>query len=461
MCGIVGYITKYGNGFSSAEASAFQDMLYVDTMRGWDSTGVFGVDNKGNVELHKDALHGPDFIQTKEFKDFKQAGVRAGQLMVGHNRAATRGSVTDKNAHPFCVDDKIILVQNGTYRGDHKHLKNVEVDTEAITHILSEVDDIQDALQRINAAYALVWYNTKTKCLYMIRNNERPLHLAKTKTGAFMFASEQESILWAASRNNISLAEAPWLLMANHLVTVQLEKDGTWEMTGEDIKAEYNGSKYSPYNAASPYFQPPPPARNYNNHAAWEGWEGDSIGEWDNNVGQFRRFRPNYQPHNSRHVDRESLSSDPRMDNKITMNAIIAMQSMAKYVHCEPDDAESLQKYVVDKTAAGTEKGGVAVELLDYHCANDHKDCQLWYVYGQIFDVDWPEDKPAPLVYWMLSGVSEDHVLNYTSHGWYKVKPGTPTLRFTTDNANHRKVAVIAFSTDVVPIHTETHEAVH
>ena len=44
MCGIVGIATKQNNGFTSAEGDMFRDMLYLDAFRGWDSTGVFGVD---------------------------------------------------------------------------------------------------------------------------------------------------------------------------------------------------------------------------------------------------------------------------------------------------------------------------------------------------------------------------------------------------------------------------------
>ena len=117
MCGIVGVVSKHTNGFSSPEMDMFQNMLFVDTMRGWDSTGVFGVDNYGNVGIAKAAMHGADFICTKEFKEFKSHAIKNGIFAVGHNRAATRGTINDENAHPFYVEDKIVLVQNGSWRG--------------------------------------------------------------------------------------------------------------------------------------------------------------------------------------------------------------------------------------------------------------------------------------------------------------------------------------------------------
>ena len=62
MCGIVGLIASYSNGMTSDEADAFRDMVFLDTLRGWDSTGVFSVKNNGNVTVLKDAKHGPCFI---------------------------------------------------------------------------------------------------------------------------------------------------------------------------------------------------------------------------------------------------------------------------------------------------------------------------------------------------------------------------------------------------------------
>ena len=134
MCGIVGIATKQFNGFTNAEGDMFRDMLYLDAFRGWDSTGVFGVDKHSNVQVHKEASQAADFIHTDEFKKFKGELVQRGLFAVGHNRAATRGEVVDKNAHPFVIDDKIVLVQNGTWRGDHKKIKDTAVDTEALAH---------------------------------------------------------------------------------------------------------------------------------------------------------------------------------------------------------------------------------------------------------------------------------------------------------------------------------------
>lgn len=221
----------------------FAQLLFLDTVRGFDSTGVFGVSNNKNVVIHKDAVHGLDFIQTKEFKEFKGEMVATGKFVVGHNRAATRGTITDKNAHPFWTDDKVVLVQNGTYKGDHKHLKDTEVDTEAVAHVIAENASVEEALQKINASYALVWYNTETSTLNLIRNTERPLYLAKFYGKGLVFASEAVMIQYAAAREDVKLDDAPEEVPAGTHVAITLDGKGGYSRVDTKIDAGFRFRK--------------------------------------------------------------------------------------------------------------------------------------------------------------------------------------------------------------------------
>ena len=115
MCGIVGIISAYSNGFSANESAAFTDMLVMDTVRGFDSTGAMAITNVGNLDMLKAALTGSTFVKAPEYSSFKSNLLCDGLMAFGHNRAATRGTVNDRNAHPFLVNDnKICLLQNGT-----------------------------------------------------------------------------------------------------------------------------------------------------------------------------------------------------------------------------------------------------------------------------------------------------------------------------------------------------------
>lgn len=239
MCGLVSVITKRRYGFNAEERDAFTSLLFVDTLRGEDSTGAFVVDTTGNLRLAKEATQGPVFVQKPEYKALMGKAFSDGWAAVGHNRKATKGSINDKNAHPFVVDNNIVLVHNGTFFGDHKHHADTEVDSEALAHTIHKHgDDVEAALQTVNAAYALIWYDVKNKTLNFIRNDMRPLYWLETKD-AWLWASEPSFLLFAATRSNLEIKEGPFLMKQHQLVSYQLQDDKSAKMVVKDLDAKY------------------------------------------------------------------------------------------------------------------------------------------------------------------------------------------------------------------------------
>lgn len=180
MCGLVSLIARTNGGFLHADMTAFEQMLVIDTLRGKDSVGCFTKFGNGDVRAIKHGSNPFNLFLTDEWKEFRQATINRGRFIVGHNRAATMGEVNTDNAHPF-VEDHIILVHNGTLRSQSNLTdKATKVDSNAIAHALVEEDDPRRVLDRIDGAFALIWYDSKKDRLYAARNEERPLVLLES-----------------------------------------------------------------------------------------------------------------------------------------------------------------------------------------------------------------------------------------------------------------------------------------
>lgn len=196
MCGIVAVV----GAITQPEREAFIELLHYDAVRGWDSTGVFNVMPDGSVDSYKLAEVPTQFMRRSgATRVVGRVGVKA---LVGHNRAATKGAVTDENAHPF-HHDNIIGVHNGTLRNQHILPQSTKfvVDSDNLFHAMSN-EDVRTLMPKVNGAFALVWHDSQEAgSVYVLRNSERPLWYAKNEAGTVVFmASEYQHI--AAATNN-------------------------------------------------------------------------------------------------------------------------------------------------------------------------------------------------------------------------------------------------------------------
>lgn len=353
MCGIVGVISAYKNGFTAAEQQLFQDMLYADTLRGVDSTGAFLVSTDGVVDVLKDAVPGFQFLATNEFKSMKAAAYMDGIFMVGHNRAATRGTVKPENAHPFVVDNELVLVQNGTYNGDHSHLSKTEVDTEAIAQLLHRETDIEKALAQVDAAYALVWYDVRIKTLYIVRNTQRPMYIARTKNGGVVFASEPGIIQFAAGRASVDLQDDPYLIKEGCLCAFTLNDNGTYASEYKEINYQYKGV-----------------SRSY----SFTGRSG-SYSSSSSNVTNFH-----------------------------APNATSITQTIHEILREQKINDMFTNPQIMSVTKNFKRGDSVVIEIVDFAPANKRNDCKMFYVIGNTVETNGP----GIPVHFTLEGTMEE-----------------------------------------------------
>lgn len=215
MCGLVlvGSLAE----MASQEQSLFEDLLFMDTIRGVHATGVIAgynfpaPSNESYSLVAKTDKSAPLFLMSNEYKSissqeyttaYNTKGNKRPHFMVGHNRHATRGAKTAKNAHPF-VHGNITLAHNGTLSNQH-HLPEshkFEVDSENICYSIDAIG-AAETIQKLEGAYTLIWHDQKEKTVNIIRNEERPFHLAKSDRGTWFGASEEAMLMWILTRDD-------------------------------------------------------------------------------------------------------------------------------------------------------------------------------------------------------------------------------------------------------------------
>lgn len=207
MCGLVGVLSTELNTYQHPYGKFFKQALFADTLRGFDSTGIF-VQDTGKMdqpEVYKKAMAAPDFLQLARANELLRDS-RDWNIMIGHNRHATKGGVDHHTAHPFQIGN-ITLVHNGTI-DNHRMLPNghkFDVDSEAVADAINDIG-IEEVVKRVSGAFTFIWHDKRNGSLNFIRNEERPLAFGKVKgRDTILMSSEAAMLRWLASRNSLAL----------------------------------------------------------------------------------------------------------------------------------------------------------------------------------------------------------------------------------------------------------------
>ena len=230
MCGIVGMVVKTNSGFIKQHEEVFYQLLFADTVRGNDSTGVIGVEKNTTFHIAKEAISAEWFIAQLDVHKVAKDMWRDGKAYIGHNRKSTIGKTTDENAHPFVVKDEFAMVHNGTLY-NHRALAETTVDSEALAIHLHKafakddyVKDVEKALGEVSGAYAVALYDQRSNKVRVLRNKERPMCYVET-ANAWYFASEGGLLYWILTRNGYAPNDLAIRVVPEHtLLTFDLDK---------------------------------------------------------------------------------------------------------------------------------------------------------------------------------------------------------------------------------------------
>ena len=222
MCGIVGFINKK-RGCNKDSDKIFRDMMWVNQLRGTDGSGVFAIDNVGDVEIAKVPSCYEVLASNKKFSALATR-LDSKVFVVGHNRYATLGENKVETTHPFKTKN-IVLVHNGTLSSypekDNKNSKYL-MDSHAITCLIED-QGIDKTIEHIQGTWSLVWYDMKEKTLNFHRNEQRPMWFIEVANHEItFFASEPDFALLAIHRYGLRSSKIEEM-KANKLISFNLD----------------------------------------------------------------------------------------------------------------------------------------------------------------------------------------------------------------------------------------------
>ena len=295
MCGIVGFITTETGKGANTRLRYMRQALIADTMRGDDSTGAFFVPHDipegSTAGWAKGTAAGYDFVNyNKEYDEYIGNGSE-NFAVFGHNRAATIGGVNVDTAHPF-QEGAVTLVHNGTLRSTYSLPKSQYQhgfynDSHCLTGNLSE-SSIKELSPNINGAFALAWHDARDGSINLVRNNERPLHLATVKGQDTIFiASEAMMLQWILSRLNLEI---------KHLAYPKPYQHMRWEH-GNITPEIFDLPKYEAPTYGNAYNTRGGGYGNQGTHGGWSNYYDDDDDDYVYSDGIYRpKAQPRQQP---------------------------------------------------------------------------------------------------------------------------------------------------------------------
>jgi predicted glutamine amidotransferase len=221
MCGLIGFFgSKKSSRYALTDRRSFMyDGLYMSALRGEDATGMAMMrEGKKSPLVYKRALPSYDYLRTK-IADKIISNLDEAFGVLGHTRAATKGYVSDENAHPFQYGP-ITLTHNG-HVSNYRQLNakcDSAVDSAHVAAALAENEAVE-VLGELYGEFAFVWHDLRDGSINFARNAGRPLYWA-TVGGweAVAYASELEMLGALMTRNNMKLIGNQFTYPSPHML---------------------------------------------------------------------------------------------------------------------------------------------------------------------------------------------------------------------------------------------------
>lgn len=211
MCGLLGTASTERLKNKRVRSEFMVEGLALDSFRGMESTGIALVSGDADIAplVHKRALAGFDFIHNPKTQDLLD-DLSDYPVVMGHNRASTRGSVSDRNAHPFQFEH-ITLMHNGTitntYEWDNIKDCPIEVDSAKVAFSMVKNGEME-TLEKCDGGFTFIWWNALTETLNIARNDRKPLYLCYVdKENSMYWASEDTMLAHLLLRRNVAIED--------------------------------------------------------------------------------------------------------------------------------------------------------------------------------------------------------------------------------------------------------------
>ena len=275
MCGIWGFFPDNGT-IDLTDLGLVDQIMTLTSLRGKDSTGVAVIHEAKSKPRTIKMVGGPDFLLNSEaWAKVAEFAVKKGAAMFGHGRFGTKGAAIAKNAHPHTVDH-ITLVHNGTINfgldEDHKSAET-ENDSLALTHAIAK-EGLVEALYKVSGAYALIIHDAKQEKVFVVRNDERPLHMIRFLQSTIIM-SESKALEYFQERNG-SYAKADIHFFPKNVIYSYDLKTGKLDKSNDLV--EKLAKKYT-----APAYVPP-------TTTGWNTYTGGTGGTAKPNTRITRRF---------------------------------------------------------------------------------------------------------------------------------------------------------------------------